>query len=128
MKSIRYAVLFWLGVTGLVLMSLIPNVSLPGWTIDVGVTVRVSNELLAHLLGCALLAWLYVKAYGLSVKGVVFMLLLAVASEVVQFLFTENRNIEIGDLAANIVGVVAGMSIEGIGKFIKGVRVRKGVG
>jgi len=43
----------------------------------------VSRELVAHFVGCALLAWLYVKAYGLSVRGVGLMILLAFASEVI---------------------------------------------
>lgn len=122
MKSLPYTVVFWLGVVALVLVSLIPNVSLPAFTIEVGGGVQISKEMLAHMLGCALLAWLYVKAYGLSFKGIVLILVLASASELIQYLFTVGRNIEIRDIIWNGVGVVLGMSIEKFGKFVTYMR------
>jgi VanZ family protein len=120
MRSNVFAALFWLGVAGLVLVSLIPNVSMPVTTIDAGIRVRISWEILGHLLGFALLGWLYVKAYGFSVWGVVLFLGLAVAGEVIQFLFTSGRNAEIRDIVWNVVGTGLGVLIERVGRWISG--------
>jgi len=118
-----FAVLFWLGVVGLVLASLIPDVSLPVKTIEAGgFRIRISREVLAHMLGCGLLAWLYVKAYGFSIRGVGFMLVLAFASEVIQYLFTAGRNIEGSDLTSNTMGVGFGMLLERLEAWCSGSR------
>lgn len=94
MKSLPFVIVFWLGVVALV--SLIPYILLPGFTLDAG--IRVSKKILAHLISYALVAWLYSKAYGLSINGIAFMLLLASASEVIHYLFTAHRNIEVRDV------------------------------
>jgi len=111
MKSLRFTLLFWLAVVGLIAASLIPNVSLPGTVVTLGDSIRVTKETLAHFTGFALLAWLYVKAHGFSISGILFLLALCVGSEVVQYVFTAGRNIEISDTTHNIFGIGGGLMI-----------------
>lgn len=109
MKSNVFVIAFWTGVLTMILISLIPNVSLPTATIDVGIEFRFTAEAFAHILGFALLMWIYAKAYGLSGKGVLLVLALAVASELIQHFFTANRNLEVKDITYNIIGVAVGV-------------------
>lgn len=116
-------VAFWIALVAVVWVSLLPEMSLKG-VVRPPFSIKVRIEPLTHFLGCILLAWLYIKAYGMSWIGLVVLMLVAGLSEGVQ-LFVEDRGASLDDLGFNILGVFSGMvlaNLDAIGRWIRCVR------
>lgn len=113
----NYVRLFWLALVGLLLVSLVPDISVNRNVYTLGITIRADAVL--HYLGFTLLGWLYGRSYSVTVKSVALLILFAVLSEAIQY-FVSGRAVHAMDVLSNVLGLATGLLLV----VLNGLRVR----
>lgn len=110
-----YRWLFWLCLGVLIAISVLPDVSFNQKISTFGIAVR--KDYLLHYVGFLLLGTSCLKAWRLSLRTTLVLVLFAVFSELIQY-FIEGRLVQVMDLASNLLGVGTAIAIQ-IGFSVK---------
>jgi VanZ family protein len=103
-----YRIVFWLGITGLFVLSSVPDLQ-PNQAINnEDTTIRLDYML--HFIAYFIIGMFYMKSYPLSFKGVLLIIGYAVIEEVHQY-WIPGRTLNPVDLLFDLAGLAAAILI-----------------
>lgn len=109
-----YVPLFWFALVGLLIASLVPDISINRNVYSLGITIRA--DIVLHYAGFTLLGWLYGRSYSVTVKSVALLVVFAVLHEAIQY-FVSGRAVHGMDLLSNVLGLATGLLLVVINGF-----------
>jgi len=107
---------FWLALTGSYIAAIVPQ--------NIAPHIGTLSDKLVHSLAFSLLAFLLQLAYRVNIlKTIFFLLLYGLFIEASQY-FTSSRSSEVLDVVADVVGIIIGILLYRIGRFIIALAVK----